>query len=74
MRKLLFGKERDVVKSWQEDSGGMFPETCGVFVDGLGYRAFVQTGWGGGAHSKIHDTIELAEADVERLWKKMFGG
>jgi len=60
----------------RRDNGGMFTSEVGVqkvtSTSGFRYRAYVTDSWGGGAQC-FRDTAAEAEAEIERLWEKMFG-
>lgn len=60
------------------DNGGMFDSEVGVQEVSTTdpsknrYRAYVTDSWGGGVQC-FRDTPEEAQAEIDRLWKKMFG-
>lgn len=60
----------------RRDNGGMFKSEVGVqevsAANGTRFRAYVTDSWGGGVQC-FRDTPEEAEAELDRLWSKMFG-
>lgn len=64
------------VSLYRRDNGGMFKSEVGVqevsVTNGTRFRAYVTDSWGGGVQC-FRDTAESAEAELERLWEKMFG-
>ena len=58
------------------DNGGMFDSEVGVqkvtAASGFRYRAYVTNSWGGGVQC-FRDTPEQARAEIDRLWKRLFG-
>lgn len=60
----------------RRENGGMFKSEVGVqevtTTKENRYRAYVTDGWGGGAQC-FRDTPEEAKAEIDRLWRKMFG-
>lgn len=60
----------------RRDSGGMFKDELGVqevsTTKQNRFRAYVSDGWGGGVQC-FRDTEAEAMAELERLWRKMYG-
>lgn len=65
---------RQVKKSYR-DNGGMFRSEVGVqevsVSNGTRFRAYVTDSWGAGVQC-FRDTADEAEAELDRLWKRLF--
>ena len=73
MEKHIAGALRDV--PWCEKRsvlGEMFDPEVGVYRDGDGFVAYVDS-WGGGIRSRIHSSEQAARSDIDRLWEKFYG-
>lgn len=71
--KVFLGRESlPLVWKRRRDDGGMFKATVGVARRDDRFVAFVMSGWGGGV-SCTRDTREAAEAEIDRLWERLYG-